>query len=172
VGLQGRVAFILVLVTVTLGGAASAQGQRPTGHRLTVRQRTCVPGECICTGRADARGRLSETGPTANELRRGSRCIAADFDGNGAVDYALPGGEGFVTVILSRPGGGFLRAVRLDAGGMIYLYAPRSAAGREGEPPAKLHGLYVPSVGQGDAVFLWDGDGFARTVFRARAGER
>jgi hypothetical protein len=128
-----------------------------------------VPGECICTGRADVRARLNETGPTANELRRGVRCIAADFDSNGVVDYALPGGEGLVTVILSRPDGSLLRAVRLDAGGMIHLYAPRSLPGREGEPAAKLHGLYVPWVGQSHAVFLWGGDGFARTVMRPDA---
>jgi hypothetical protein len=160
---------MLALVTLASAGAADGQGQGPTGHRLAVRQRTCVPGECICTGRADVRARLNETGPTASELRRGVRCIAADFDGNGAVDYALPGGEGLVTVILSTPGRGFLRTIRLDAGGMVHLYAPRSAPGRDGEPPAKLHGLYVPWVGRSHAVFLWDGNGFARTVMRAGA---
>jgi hypothetical protein len=169
VALQGRVVFTLALVTLAFAGAADGQGQGPTGHRLTVRQRTCVPGECICTGQADARARLNETGPTANEVRRGVRCIAADFDGNGAVDYALPGGEGLVTVILSTPGGGFLRAVRLEAGGMVHLYAPRSARGRNGEPPARLPGLFAPWVGQSHVVLLWDGDGFARTVVRAAA---
>jgi hypothetical protein len=139
-------------------------GASNQGHSIAVRQRTCARGECICSGRADLRARLNEYGPTPRDLRRGLRCIVADFDGNGAVDYALPGTEGSVTVILSTRRGDFLRAEWLDASGIIHLYNPRDQAGPNGEP--RLHGLFVPWVGQSHAMFLWNGAGFARTLFR------
>jgi hypothetical protein len=165
---QARAACILALVTTSLAGASYAHTQQPQGHHLAVRRPGCVPGECICTGQADVRARLNENGPRPSELRRGVRCIVADFDGNGAVDHALPGGEGIATVILSTRGGGFLKAVTVDAAGMIHLYSPRATPGPHGEPPSKLPGLFVPWVGRSHAVFLWNGEGFARTLFRPR----
>lgn len=167
--LQVTFGFMLALVAMFAAGSAGAQGQPPSGHLLKVKEPRCVPGECICRGRADVRARLNENGPTPSDLRRGVRCIAADFDGNGAVDYALPGAEGLATVILSTRGSGFLRAITLDAGGIIHLYPPRATPGPDGEPATKLPGLFVSSVGQSHVAFLWDGQRFARTLVRARA---
>ncbi|HEV8355141.1 MAG TPA: hypothetical protein VGQ17_00060 [Gemmatimonadales bacterium] len=145
------------------------RGSEPAGeHRLGVEDPGCIPGECICRGRVDLRARLNETGPGPEELADGVRCIVADYDGNGANDYALPGAEGTATVILSKPDGGFLKAIRLDAGGLIHLYRPRAKPGPGGEPASLLHGLFVPWVGSEHAVFLWTGEGFARTLFPAK----
>ena len=80
--------------------------------------------------------------PETQWLTIGVRCIVADYDGNGANDYALSGAEGSATVILSKPDGGFLKAVRLDAGGLLSLYRPRAIPGpgleraNAGETPA------------------------------------
>ena len=126
----------------------------------------CVPGECICSGRVSPDVGLDETGPRDEELERGVRCIAADFDGNGFTDFAIPGGEGMANVIMSNAAG-FWRAARIDAGGVLELYPPRFIKGKQGEPISKNHGLLVRWVGQNHAVFTWDGEEFSRTLFPA-----
>src|ERR1043166_8326936 len=107
------------LALALLAGVAPAFAQtareRAGEHQLAVKAPGCVPGECICRGRVDPRARLNETGPGPEELADGVRCIVADYDGNGANDYALGGAEGTATVILSKADGGFLKAIRLDA---------------------------------------------------------
>ena len=138
-------------------------------HRITIDEPKCVPGDCVCRGTVDARAKLNETGPSEQQLSDGLRCVVADFDGNGSHDYALPGGEGLEIIILSTANGGFLRAVTIDAGGMVSLYPPREARGPDGEPPSKLPGLFVPNVGLDHAVFLWNGTTFARYLFRPSA---
>ena len=160
------------LALALLIGVAPAFAQTPRErageHQLAVEDPGCIPGECICRGRVDLRARLNETGPGPEELAVGVRCVVADYDGNGANDYALGGAEGTATVILSKSDGGFLKAIRLDAGGLMRLYRPRPKPGPHGEPASLLPGLFVPWVGQEHVVFLWTGEGFARTRFPAK----
>ena len=124
----------------------------------------CVPGECVCSGEVSPEVRLNETGPRPEDLQEGVPCIAADFDGNGTIDYALPGAEGMANVILNDKEG-LWRAIRIDASGVLELYTPRDLVGEHGEPKSKNYGLFVRWVGQNHAVFLWDGEGFTRTFF-------
>lgn len=153
----------------TTPAAVSARGESTISHehRIMVDEPKCVPGVCVCRGHVDDRARLNETGPSPEQLGEGLRCIVADFDGNGANDHALPGGEGLEIVILSTANGGFLRAVTIDAGGMASLYPPRETHGPDGEPPSKYPGLLVPNIGLDHAVFLWNGTTFMRYLFRA-----
>ena len=160
------------LALIALTGAAPAFAQTPRErageHQLAVKDAKCVPGVCTCRGRVDPRARLNETGPGPEQLADGVRCVVADYDGNGANDYALGGAEGSATVILSKRDGGFLKAIRLDAGGRMQLYRPRAKPGTRGEPASVLPGLFVPWVGQEHVVFLWTGEGFAPTRFPAK----
>lgn len=130
----------------------------------------CIPGECICSGRVSPDVRLNETGPGDEELERGVPCIAADFDGNGFTDFAIPGAEGMANVIMNNATG-FWRAARIDAGGLLELYPPRLTKGKQGEPISKNHGILVRWVGQNHAVFTWDGEEFSRTLFPASQNE-
>jgi hypothetical protein len=100
-------------------------------------------------------------------LASGVPCIVADFDGNGANDYALPGAEGLATVVLMRKMG-FKRAVLLDAGGVLEFYEPRMSVGLHGEPASRRPGLWVRHVGQNHAVFVWRDGRFVRILFPAR----
>ena len=133
-------------------------------YMVRVNKPECVPGECICSGRVSPAARLNETGPGVEDLERGVPCIAADFDGNGFTDFAIPGAEGTANVIMSNAAG-FWRASRIDAGGVLELYPPRFTKGKQGEPISKNHGLLVRWVGQSHAVFTWGDEEFSRTLF-------
>jgi Domain of unknown function (DUF4440) len=115
---------------------------------------------------------MNEIGPRPEELERGVRCLAADFDGNGAVDFAIPGAEGRATILMNDEAG-LDHAVQIDAGGLMELYQPRASVGPLGEPVSRNHGILVRWVGQDHAVFVWSGKGFDRKLFSAvRADDR
>ena len=105
-------------------------------------------------------------GVDLRRLAEGAECLAADFDGNDVPDFVLMGGEGLLAVIRQGPDGP-LAVVEVDAAGMPELYEPRREEGTHGEPPSGVYGIFVPWVGQNHAVFLWDGDGFHRTLLPA-----
>ena len=126
----------------------------------------CVPGECVCRGSASPSAGLAQLGVDLSLLAEGDRCLAADLDGNDVPDFVLMGGEGLLAVIRRGPDGP-LAVVEVDAGGLPELYEPRGEEGTHGEPPSDVYGIFVPWVGQNHAVFLWDGDGFRRTLLPA-----
>ncbi len=130
----------------------------------------CVPGDCLCAGSFEPEAWLQWHGPRPAELASGIACIVADFDGNGANDYALPGAEGLATVVLMGEAG-LKEVVLLDAAGGLELYEPRDSVGPRGEPASTRHGLLVRHVGPNHVVFLWQDAGFVRIPFRV-SGER
>ena len=136
-------------------------------HGLRLKGPQRIPGKCVCTGEIGPEARFNETGPRPDELLEGVDCIAADFDGNGWVDYAIPGAEGIANIILNGPDGSW-KVVRIDVAGMLELYPSRGEAGDHGEPVAKNPGLLVRWVGQHHAVFVWRGDTFVRLLFPAQ----
>ncbi len=164
-------AILLVLILgVTSGAGRKSDASSPESevskgsNKIRLKDPQCVPGDCICYGSPIPELRLNETGPRLEELQEGVRCIAADFDGNGFADFALPGSEGIVNVSMNNDGG-FFRAERIDAGGVLELYSPRDSVGEHGEPVSKYHGLMVRWVGQNHAVFIWNNGGFNRILF-------
>ena len=163
--------FLLVLILGVASGADIKPDARSAdsevakeSNKIKLKEPQCVPGECICYGSPNPELRLNETGPSPEEMQEGVRCIAADFDGNGFIDFALPGSEGIVNVSMNN-GNGFFQAARIDAGGLLELYAPRESVGEHGEPKTKYHGLMVRWVGQNHAVFLWHNEEFNRILF-------
>lgn len=130
----------------------------------------CAPGKCLCRGSFEPDTWQQWYGPHPAELAEGIACLVADFDGNGADDYALPGAEGMLTVVLFGAAG-FRQAVLLDAGGLAELYPPRATAGEAGEPPALRPGLLIRHVGQNHNVYLWQDDRFAKISFPASGSQ-
>ncbi|MDH3206331.1 MAG: hypothetical protein OEO79_06955 [Gemmatimonadota bacterium] len=131
---------------------------------VTVDQPDCVPGVCTCRGSTERSSGLWRIGIEDRELTEGVHCVGADFDGNGAPDLAILGGEGRAAVIMYS-GGKPTSLIEVDAGGLIELYEPREAAGPRGEPASPLPGLLVQYVGRNHLVLLWSGGTFERVVF-------
>lgn len=166
-GLPGLI-FSLCAQALIFGTSIAAAQTLPVVDNATIRLKNsaCVPGKCVCAGSFKPETWLQWHGPRPAHLASGVACIVADFDGNGANDYALTGAEGLATVVLMGKAG-FERAALLDAGGVIELYGPRSSAGAKGEPASRLPGILVRHVGQNHAVFLWREDRFVRILFPA-----
>jgi hypothetical protein len=166
-----RSIFLFALTLGFLGIAAAvpvgAWQLRSATTKLTVKNPQCVPGQCVCSGAIDASARLNELGILASMLKRGIRCIVADFDGNGVPDYAIPGAEGSAAIILMSANR-VARVAVIDAGGLLELYPPRNEPGDRGEPVSRNYALLVRWVGRQHAVFLWNGDGFTRALFPAQ----
>jgi hypothetical protein len=137
--------------------------------KMILKDPSCPANNCICIGNNGVyyRGRLNETGPNPSELKKGVRCVAADFDGNGIVDYAIPGAEGSANIFLMDQKDP-KAVVRIDAGGVLELYQPRKTKGPEGEPISEHYGLLVRWVGQDNVVFIWNGRDFKTEKFPAR----
>ena len=158
------VLFLCALVLILGLSAVRAAAQTlPAVDDIAIRLKNsaCVPGKCVCAGSFKPETWLQWHGPRPRKLASGVACIAADFDGNGTNDYALPGGEGLATVVfMSEPG--FKKAVLLDAGGVLELYKPRKSTGPHGEPASGRPGLLVRHVGSNHIIFLWRNNGFAR----------
>ena len=131
---------------------------------VTLDQPDCVPGVCICRGNTERSSGLWRIGIEDRELTEGVHCVGADFDGNGAADLAILGGEGRAAVIMYSEGKP-TSLIPVDAGGMIELYEPREAAGPRGEPASRLPGLLVQYVGRNHLVLLWGGETFERVLF-------
>lgn len=136
-------------------------------HILNVKNPKCIPGNCICFGEVNSSDRLNETGPNPSELKKGVRCVVADFDGNGIVDYAISGAEGSANIFLMNQTDS-KAVVRIDAGGVLELYPPRKTKGPDGEPISEHNGLLVRWVGQDNVVFIWNGRYFKTEKFPAR----
>jgi len=150
-------------VSLGLSATRAAAQTLPAVDDVTIRLKnsTCVPGKCLCAGTFKPETWLQWHGPRPGELASGVACIVADFDGNGANDYALPGGEGLATVAFMGTSG-FKKAVLLDAGGILELYKPRKSIGPQGEPASSQPGLLVRHVGSNHIIFLWRNNGFDR----------
>lgn len=153
-----RGALIPFLVLLSLGSVAHAKEMT-----LRLRDQGCAPGKCVCLGSVPEVGPLEESGIRVEDLLRGIECLAADFDGNGQLDFAIPGGEGLAVVIMSGPGG-HRAPIPLDASGVLRLYQPRREVGPNGEPASPNPGLWVPWVGQQHLFFVWDGKTFDRIL--------
>ncbi len=158
-------AFALILGGPVLRAAAQTL---PTIDNVAMRLKNsrCVPGKCLCAGSFKPETWLQWHGPRPRELTSGVACIVADFDGNGANDYALPGGEGLATVVFMAKSG-FKKAVLLDAGGVLELYKPRKSTGPQGELASGQPGLLVRHVGSNHIIFLWRNNGFDRILIPA-----
>lgn len=135
--------------------------------KIRLKDPACIPDRCVCVGSFKPETWLQWHGPRPAELASGVPCIVADFDGNGANDYALPGAEGLATVVLMAKAG-FKRVLLLDAGGVLEFYGPRKSVGPQGEPASRRPGLLVRNVGRNHAVFVWRDDWFVRILFPAQ----
>lgn len=155
--------FLGMIIALTLPHSVTADNI----HTLNVRNPKCIPGNCICFGEVDSSARLNETGPSPSELKKGVRCVVADFDGDGIVDYAIPGAEGSANIFLIGRKDS-KTVVRIDAGGVLELYPPRKTKGPNGEPISEQYGLLVRWVGQDHVVFVWNGQDFRKEKFPAR----
>jgi hypothetical protein len=152
---------LLCLIALCCPALGSAQ-DAPDPRLLSLVDSTCAPGACRCRGLIDSTGTLAASGVDRRALRLGVDCLAADFDGNHTTDVALTGGEG-IAVIVRRLPTGALESHVVDAGGVLELYEPRSAAGPHGEPRSSYHGLFIRDVGKEHVVILWDGRRFGQT---------
>lgn len=154
------------------GGASDARSitalaDAPRSDDFRVKDPRCVPGRCVCFPTRSAAASLKNAGISSTIPRTGVDCVVADFDGNGAMDYAIPLGEGEASVLLYDRRG-LLKEVRLDAEGVLEPYAPRRTRGANGEPASENYSLLVRWVGQTHVVFVWNGSGFERRRFPAR----
>lgn len=91
------------------------------------------------------------------DLVRGVPCVAADFDGNGSLDFALQGfGTGVrperVLRVLFYERDEVVRTLDIPGAG-FELYLARPEEGEFGEPASKLDGLV--RWGEGGSTFVW-----------------
>ncbi len=160
-----RIAMYAGFVMATPFSAVSAQDVFEGAGRVAAVDSACAPGSCVCVGELEHDTRLEAIGVESGSFER-LDCVVADFDGDGRLDYAVPGGEGFAAVMLDL-GDGQLRIFPIDAGGVLEPYPPRDAGGEDGGPAVDHWSLLVRWVGQSHAVFTWNGEGFERILYPA-----
>ena len=172
---MSRVAGLLHLPSVLIASVAlllAAEASLPDIEAVTMRlaEPSCAPGECVCAGSFEPDTWLQWHGPQPGDLEKAVACIAADFDGDGIVDHAIPGGEGLATIVLGADQGP-PRVVLLDAGGILEPYERREEPGPHGEPASDHPGILVRHVGPDHVVFLWVDGSFQRRTFSVRESD-
>lgn len=98
-------------------------GKIATGASLEAKD--CKDGACTCAGAVDEKVR-EELGRTAGQLEKGVACQAADFDGNGKLDFVVDVGEG-VAVVLFNGEKGVEKTLSLNVGNDAKVDAPSKA---------------------------------------------
>jgi hypothetical protein len=121
--------------------------------------------EGICQGRLPVGTDLGDIGVDARTLAHGVECVAADFNGDGFLDFAIFG------TLVSRPPVVPVRRIRvllfkenrvilnqlLDGEyEKLDLYGPTTTKGPFGEPATALPGLVKWGEGGGTEIFLYD----------------
>lgn len=125
---------------------ARLAGRSTQGKSLTLTDPSCTSsGSCVCKGVVEESVR-GELGRSVGQLEKGVACLASDLDGNGAVDFVIPVGEG-VAVILMNGATGLQRHLTLDVGGDVALTADKKTLRTE------LEGM--------ERTWAWSGEGFA-----------
>lgn len=162
-----RLATQAGLLMSTPFSAVSAQDLFDGAGSISVADSACAPGACVCVGELERHAGLAAIGVDSGSPAEWRDCVVADFDGDGRLDYAVPGAEGYAAVMLAV-GGGHLRIFPLDAGGVLEPYPPRDAEGEDGGPAVEHWSLLVRWVGQSHVVFTWNGEGFERILYPAR----